>query len=151
MKMRRARRRVAGERPDGAHLPRTGDLPSRRRSGAAILFPLSFGRPTIGLQHVRRWPPNNSMEHALAKLGLFASVLIVGFLARRPKLPIVLLGTILPTIALVDRILDGRLSLWVWVAGFITASLAFAAIVVAVFLTRAGFEGGDFGAIPSGR
>lgn len=91
------------------------------------------------------------MEHALAKLGLFASVLIVGFLARRPKLPIVLLGTVLPSIALADRALDGRVPLWAWVTGFITASLAFAAIVVAVFITRAGFEGGDFGAIPSGR
>jgi hypothetical protein len=91
------------------------------------------------------------MEKAFARIGLYVSILVVAFLARRPKLPIVILGTVLPSIALADRLLQGRIPLWIWIAGFVAASLALAAVVLAVFLARAGLEGGDFGAIPFGR
>lgn len=82
---------------------------------------------------------------------LYASVLMVGALAMRPKLSLAVMSTVPVTLAVAESRVPGGLPDWLLITGIIVTALCLAAVLVAFFVRRSGDVGGAFGSLPLGR
>jgi hypothetical protein len=82
---------------------------------------------------------------------LYASALVVGALALRPKLSLAITTTLPVGLAIAESRAPAGLPDWLLLCGIIATAYCLAAVIVAFFLRRSGDVGGDFGALPLGR
>ena len=87
----------------------------------------------------------------MGHLILYASVLVVGALAMRPKLSLAVMSTVPVTLAIAETRVPGGLPDWLLITGIIVTACCLAAVLVAFFFRRSGDIGGAFGSLPIGR
>jgi hypothetical protein len=87
----------------------------------------------------------------MGHLILYASVLVVGALAMRPKLSLAVMSTVPVTLAIAESRVPGGLPDWLLITGILVTAFCLAAVLMAFFFRRSGDVGGAFGSLPLGR
>jgi hypothetical protein len=107
-------------------------------------------KPTRMRRPEERSPCATCYLFVMGHLILYASVMVVGALAMRPKLSLAVMSTLPVALALAETRIPGGMPDWMLIAGLLVTAYCLAAVIVAFLFRRGGDVGGTFGSLPIG-